>query len=145
LKPSLFYRIAAVLILLFDAGHTSGFPWSDPKWGVDLHVIQSSRFDVLGSGRTYWDFYVGFGLIITVFLLLAAVLAWQLGGLSEESRLRMRGSSWALVLCFGAIAILNWRYFFIIPLVFSIAITACLLAAVLIPGTAGVPPAVTHR
>jgi len=138
LKPSLLYRIAAVLILLFDIGHTAGFPWSDPKWGVDLHSIQSSRFDVLGSSRTYWDFYIGFGLIVTVFLLLAAVLAWQLGSLPEESRTRMRGSAWALVLCFGAIAVLNWRYFFIIPVVFSIAITVCLIAAVSIkPNRAG--------
>jgi hypothetical protein len=36
MKASLFYRIAAVLLLLFEAGHTSGFPWSDPQWGVDL-------------------------------------------------------------------------------------------------------------
>jgi hypothetical protein len=43
MKASMFYRIAAVLLLLFDAGHTSGFPWSDPKWGVDLclHAVNS--------------------------------------------------------------------------------------------------------
>jgi len=72
----LLYRVAAVLILLFDLGHTSGYPWSDPRWGVDLRPIQSIHFDVLGSSRSYWDFYVGFGLSETVFLLLAAVLVF---------------------------------------------------------------------
>lgn len=126
----LFYRIASVLILLFDLGHTSGYPWSDPKWGVDLHTIQTTHFDVLGSSRTYWDFYIGFGLFVTVFFLLAAVLAWQLGSLSEESRTRLRATEWTLVLCFAALDVLNWRYFFIIPIVFSSAITVCLIVAV---------------
>ena len=72
------YRIAAALILLFDLGHTAGYPWSDPSWGVDLGAIQSSHFKVLGFTRTYWDFYVGFGLLVSVFLLLAAIFAWQL-------------------------------------------------------------------
>ena len=71
MKASTFYRVAAVLLLLFDAGHTSGFPWSDPKWGVDLGSMRSTHFYIMGFSRTYWDFYVGFGLFVSVFLLLA--------------------------------------------------------------------------
>src|SRR6267378_1288893 len=85
MKASMFYRIAAVLLLLFDAGHTSGFPWSDPKWAVDIGSMRSTHFYIMGFSRTYWDFYVGFGLFVSVFLLLAMVLAWQLGGLPPES------------------------------------------------------------
>ena len=129
MKASLFYRIAAVLLLLFDAGHTSGFPWSDPQWGVDLGPMRSTHFYILGFSRTYWDFYVGFGLIISVILLLAVVLAWQLGGLPPESLARMRGTAWTFALCFAAITVLDWKYFFIIPLVFSIVITLTLTAA----------------
>lgn len=129
MKASLFYRIAAVLLLLFDIGHTSGYPWSDPKWGVDLGSMRSTHFYVLGSSRTYWDFYVGFGLLVSVCLFLAVVLAWQLGGLPPESLARMRGTAWAFALCFAAITVLNWKHFFIIPVVFSIVITGCLIAA----------------
>jgi hypothetical protein len=129
MKASAFYRIAAVLILLFDIGHTAGFPWSDPKWGVDLSSMRSAHFDIFGFRRTYWDFYVGFGLFVTVFLLLAVVLAWQLGGLPAETLAMMRGIVWAFPLCFAAIAVLGWRYFFTLPIVFSIVITLCLLAA----------------
>jgi len=129
MKASLFYRIAAVLLLLFDAGHTSGYPWSDPKWGVDLSSMRSTHFDVMGFSRTYWDFYVGFGLFISVILLLAAVLAWQLGGLAPESLARMRGTAWTFALCFAAITVLNVKYFFIIPIVFTAVLTLCLAAA----------------
>jgi len=129
MKASIFYRIAALLLLLFDAGHTSGFPWSDPKWAVDLDSMQSTHFYIMGFSRTYWDFYVGFGLFVSVLLLLAVVLAWQLGSLPPESLARMRGTAWAFALCFAGITVLSWKYFFIIPIVFSIATTLCLTAA----------------
>jgi hypothetical protein len=129
MKASAFYRIAAVLILLMAVGHTAGFPWSDPNWGVDLDAMRSTHFDILGFSRTYWDFYVGFGLFVTAFLLLAVVLAWQLGGLPAETLAMMPGVAWALPLCFAAITVLSWRYFFIVPIVFSTVITVCLIAA----------------
>jgi len=129
MKASVFYRIAAVLLLLFEAGHTSGFPWSDPKWGVDLGSMRSTHFYIMGFSRTYWDFYVGFGLFVSVFFLLAVVLAWQLGGLPPESLARMRGTAWTFALCFAVISVLAWKYFFIIPIIFSIAVTVCSTAA----------------
>jgi hypothetical protein len=123
------YRIAAVLILLFDLGHSAGYPWSDPKWGVDLGTIRSSHFNVLGFSRTYWDFYLGFGLQISVFLLLAAILAWQLGSLPAQTFPLMRWTAWALAGCFAAVTVLSCLYFFIIPIAFGAVITVCLLAA----------------
>jgi hypothetical protein len=129
MKASTLYRIAAVLLLLFDAGHTFGFPWSDPKWGVDLSSMRSAHFFIMGFSRAYWDFYVGFGLFVSVFLLLAVVLAWQLGGLPPESLALMRGTACSFALCFAAITVLSWKYFFIIPIVFSIMTTLCLTAA----------------
>ena len=118
-------------MLLFDVGHTVGFLQSDPKWGVDalLGSMRSIHFDLQGFSRSYWDFFVGFGLLFTVFLLFAAVLAWQLGGLPAETLAAIRVTVWALALCFAAITVLSWRYLFIIPIVFSIVITVCLTAA----------------
>jgi hypothetical protein len=129
MKASVFYRIAAVLLLLFDAGHTAGFPWSDPEWKVDISGMRSTHFYVMGFSRTYWDFYVGFGLFVSMLLLLAVVLAWQLGRLPPESLALMRGTAWMFALCFVAISVLSWRYFFVIPIVFSIVITLCLIVA----------------
>lgn len=84
MKASLFYRIAAVLLLLFAVGHTVGFRQSDPTWGVDtlLGSMRSIHFEVQGFSRTYWDLFVAAGFSVGVLYLFAAVLAWQLGGLA---------------------------------------------------------------
>src|SRR5260370_42577469 len=129
MKASVLYSMADVLLLLFDAGHTSGFPWSDPTWGVDLGSMRSTHFYIMGFSRTYWDFYVGFGLFVSVFLLLAVALAWQLGSLPPDSLALMRGTAWAFAICFAAITVLSWKYFFIIPIGFSSVPTICLFAA----------------
>lgn len=131
MKARILYRISSVLLLLFAAAHTFGFRQTDPKWGVDSLIgsMRSVRFNAQGFSRTYWDFFVGFGLFVTVFLVFAAVLAWQLGSLAPETLALMRGPTWTLVICFAAVTILSWRYFFIAPLVFAILITVCLTAA----------------
>jgi hypothetical protein len=131
LKASVLYRIASVLLLLFAVGHTLGFRQIDPKWGVDSLIasMRTIHFDVQGFSRSYWDFYTGFGLFVTVFLLFAAFLAWQLGGLPAQSLARMRGVAWALALCFAAVTVLSWSYFFTAPVVFSLVVTICLVAA----------------
>jgi len=115
-KASLFYRIAAVLLLLFAVGHTLGFRQSDPTWGVDtlLGSMRSIHFDVQGFSRTYWDLFVAAGFSVGVFYLFAAVLAWQLGGLPAETLAVMRVTVWALALCFAAITVVSWRYLFIL-------------------------------
>ena len=123
------YRTAAVLILLFDLGHSAGCPWSDAAWAVDLGAIRSTHFHIAGFSRTYADFYVGFGLQVSVLLLLAGILAWQLGSVSMETLREMRATAWALALGFGAVTVLSWRYFFSIPIAFSSAITVCLVIA----------------
>src|SRR5258706_15355073 len=98
LKSSIFFRIAAVLMLLFAIGHTLGFRQTDPQWGVDSLVasMRTIRFDVQGFSRTYWDLFVGAGLFVGVFLLFAAILAWQLGRLSPQTLRLMPVITWAL-------------------------------------------------
>src|ERR1700746_2299443 len=131
MKASIFYRIAAVLLLLFAVGPTLGFRHSHPKWGVDtlLGSMRSIHFDVQGFNRTYWDLFVAAGFSVGVFYLFAAILAWQLGGLPTATLALMRGTAWAFAFCFAAITIVSWRYLFILPIVFSIAITLCLTTA----------------
>jgi hypothetical protein len=131
MKASIFYRIAAVLLLLFALGHTLGFRQSDPLWGVDalLGSMQSIHFDVQGFNRTYWELFEAAGFSVGVFYLFAAMLAWQLGGLQAATLALMRGTAWAFALCFAAITVVSWRYLFMLPIAFSIVITLCLTAA----------------
>ena len=131
MKASMFYRIGAVLLLLFAVAHTLGFRQSDPHWGVDalLGLMQSVHFDVQGSDRTYWDLFLAAGFSVGVFYLFAAILAWQLGGLPTDTLARMPGTRWAFALCFAAITVVSWRYLFILPIAFSAVITLCLATA----------------
>ena len=131
MKASVFYRIAAVLLLLFAVGHTLGFSQSDPSWGVDalLSSMRSIHFNIQGFNRSYWELFVAAGFTVSVFYLFAAILAWQLGGLPAATLGSMRGAAWAFAVAFAAIAVLSWRYLFVIPIVFSILITICLTAA----------------
>jgi hypothetical protein len=131
LKPAIFYRTASVLLLLFAGLHTFGFRQVDPQWGVDslIRSMRSIHFDIMGTNRTYWDFFVGFGLFFSIFLVFAAVLAWQLGGLTRQTLASMRVTAWALVICFTAVTIVSFRYAFIVPIIFSSLILLCLTAA----------------
>src|ERR1700744_3868363 len=132
MKASVFYRIAAVLLLLFAAGHTFGFSQPpDPTWGVDglVSSMRSIHFDVQGFNRSYWDFFLGAGYSIGVLYLFAAILAWQLGSLPPATLTLMRGTTWAFAICFAAIAVISWRCLFIIPFASSLAVTFCLTAA----------------
>ena len=131
MKPSVFYRIAAVLLLLFAVAHTLGFRQSDPEWGLDalLGSMRSIHFVVQGFNRTYWDIFVAAGLCVGVFYLFAAILAWQLARLPAATLALMRGTAWAFALCFAAITVVSLRYLFLLPIAFSIVITSCLAAA----------------
>jgi len=131
MKAPILYRISAILLVLYAAGHTFGFRQNNPEWGADavLSLMRSVHFNAQGFTRTYWDFFSAFGLFFSVFLLFAAVLAWQLAGLPPETLARVRSIAWALAICFVALTALTWIYAFTTPLVFSAVITICLIAA----------------
>ena len=136
MKASLLYRIASVLLILFALGHTLGFRRVDPRWGVDsiIGALRSTHFDVQGLNRTYWDFYIGFGLFVTVLLVFVAVLSWQLGSVPKESLLMMPIVTWGLAACFVLVTFLTWKYFFVVPMIFSGVITICFVFAAWIAG-----------
>ena len=138
MKSSVLYRMASVLLVIFAALHAFGFRQTDPSWGVDslLASMQSIHFEVFGSNRTYWDFFVGFGFVVSVFLVFAAVLAWQLGRLGSATLALMRGITWPFAMCFVAVTILLGSYVFIVPVVFSALISLCLIGAAWLTSTA---------
>ena len=125
MKYSHSLRIASVIALLFAIGHTMGAmeSWSPPGETAVLDAMRSFRFDAMGVSRTYSDFYFGFGLIISVFLLLQAgrpVAAHVDRDRRSHSRspldrnvLHRRGPS----------ALLAWKFIFTIPVVFSATIS----------------------
>jgi len=130
-KASVLYRVASGLLLLFAIGHTMGFRQTDPAWGIDavLGSMASSRFTFQGFTRSYWDFYLGAGFTVGVLYLFAAILAWQMGGLTKTASTSMRATAWSFAACFVAVAVVSARYLFWIPIVMSALIAVCLGAA----------------
>ena len=136
MKASLFYRIAFVLLILFAVGHTLGFRRVDPRWGVDslIQQLRSTHFDVQGFNRSYWDFFTGFGFFVTILLLFAAIVSWQLGSLPKESLSTMSLITWGLAICFVVVTFLSYQYFFMVPVVFSGATAVCLILGAWLAG-----------
>jgi hypothetical protein len=122
---SMMLRAASIITLLFAAGHTLGGlqSWS-PAGETDVfREMRSFRFDADGVSRTYWDFYIGFGLMISVFMLAQSAVLWQLAGISRSDAASVRPILGVLLLSAVAIAALAWRFFFTVPLVMALAIT----------------------
>ena len=76
MKPSVVLRITSLITLIFAVGHSLGGvdSWSPVGETEVLKAMQTFRFDTGGVSRTYFDFYLGFGFILSVYLLLQAVL-----------------------------------------------------------------------
>src|SRR5437763_6264408 len=120
MKSSTFLRIASIITLLYFAGHTSGIPWTPdvgPGAMAVLEAMKSHSFDAMGSTRTYWDFYFGFGVIISLYLLTQAVVLWQLGYLAKTDALRVRPIVAVFFVAFIANTVLAWKYFFVLPVI----------------------------
>lgn len=137
MKASLLLRVAAVITFLYFAGHTAGIPWT-PAVGPDampvLEAMKSHTFDVDGFTRTYWDFYFGFGVIISVYVLALAVVLWQLGSLAQTDAVRVRPIIASIFVAFVVNAVVAWKYFFAIPVVVTVAISVCLALAFVMAG-----------
>jgi hypothetical protein len=122
-------RFAAILNFLYFLGHSAGMPWT-PSMGMGAETVvrgmRSVRFDVFGTSRTYWDFYQGFGLTLSVLQLLGSVVLWLLAGLAVSAPAQVRPFVLAFFLASLAQLVLVIRYFFLPPIVLCVVIAVCL-------------------
>ena len=122
MTATLLYRIAAVLFLLFAMGHTVGFLTFKPPKPEGIAVrdsMASVRFQVGSSTRTYGDFYRGFGLFCTLYLLFAAYLAWHMGSIAQSNPQAIGSLGWAFFVVQLASIVLSWIYFLPPPVILS--------------------------
>ncbi|HEY2864582.1 MAG TPA: hypothetical protein VGK37_13265 [Casimicrobiaceae bacterium] len=125
-------RIASIIAFVYWIGHTAGAPWTPARGAAEtaaIDALRSVHFSFQGFSRSYWDFYFGFGVAISVFLLVQAVLLWQLATLAKIGFDRLRPMIALLFAGFAANAIVAWMYFFVVPGVLALAIAAFLAAA----------------
>ena len=140
MSAKLLYRIASVLLLLFTLGHTVGFLSFKPPTAEGIAVRDSManvHFKVGGGDYSYGNFYRGFGLFNSIFLLFSAVLAWHLGTLAARDPQAIGVVGWAFCLAMVGSLVLCWTYFNPIATTLSALVAICLgWAAWLVPGLA---------
>jgi hypothetical protein len=132
-SPKLFLRGAALVTVLLAAGHMLGSPWTpvdDPSARDVVAGMKGYRFDVMGLGRSYFDFYEGFGWMLGAYLIGHAILFWQLSRLATQIGIGVRPIVAILCLESFAAALVAWRFLFWVPAVMSGAIAACLAVSV---------------
>ncbi len=122
------YRIAAVLLVLFAAGHTMGFLTFAPptvESRAVLDAMHTVRFSANGGNFTFYGFYAGFGLFVSAYLLFASLVAWHLAGMARRAPEAIGGLGWSFFAVQLACLVLSRVYFFAAPVAFSALITVC--------------------
>jgi hypothetical protein len=135
MNAGLMLRTAAIVTLLYCVAHTTGMSWTPSLSAQGLTLVQLVNTDQLalsGSMGAYRDLY--FGLILTGCLALQAAVLWVLAPFANEGAQAIRLIIAAFLVAFIANALVVWEYFFLLPIVFALAISAFLiLALVFVP------------
>ena len=133
MSSTLFLRIASVLTLIHCAGHTIGGVFGKPQNGAEeiavIETMKAHQFNVMGSMRAYWDFFFGYGLVLTVTLLIQGVLFWQLGSLIKTNPAAAKPVVALFCANFLLTSVIVFKYFFLGAGVLELLIAACLAAA----------------
>jgi hypothetical protein len=139
MKPTLLLRIASVLTLIHSILHTIGGVFGAPPTGAAqaaAAVMQANHFLFMGATRSYWDFHIGMGLSVTIFLTVEAAVFWQLGSLMTTDGTRLRSILFTFTAGYLAFAAISCLYFFVVPVIFELVIALCLALAALGAGKA---------
>jgi hypothetical protein len=133
MKPVIFLRIASVLTFIHAALHTIGGVFGGVAPGAQqaaVSAMKANEFVAMGVTRTYWDFYMGFGLVVSVFLTVEAVVFWQLSSLAKIDAVRLRPVLATFLVGYLCAAVVSYRYFFAGPVITEILIALCLGLAI---------------
>jgi hypothetical protein len=117
------YHLASILLLIFFVGHTFGGVISHHDISTQqesvLNAMRSEHFRFNGADVTYFGFYRGYGLLISIFLLLSAFLSWQLARSGAQGQM---ASVWALFFAYVGVAWISFQDFFAGPGIVAAAV-----------------------
>lgn len=134
MRSSNWTRTLAGILALFALGHTLGTAVPKVTRGAaeaaTFAAMQRFRFPVMGYERTYWEFYRGFALSISVLLAAMAVVAWQLATIAERDPRRALPMAVTLAVACAAQLAISRAFFFGAPIVMSLA--ALVISAVVV-------------
>ncbi len=132
-KPVVFLRTASVFTFIHAVLHTVGgvFGKVDPgPASVAVAAMKANQVVVMGSTRTFWEFYRGMGLGVTIGLTTDAFLMWFLASLARREAARLRPMIATLMVAYFVFAINSYEFFFFAPVLTEILIGAALAAAI---------------
>ena len=132
MSPRAWLRTAAVLTLIHAVLHTVGGVFAAPVPGpqtIAEAAMKANTFMVFGSLRSFWMFYQGLGLTISLFLTVEAVIFWLLGDLEEVAGTRLKPVLLTFAIGYAAFALISRQHFFFAPVVTELLIAACLVMA----------------
>src|SRR4051794_41656376 len=112
MRTVLYLRIASVLTFIHAALHTIGGVFGGAAPGVQqatVAVMKANEFAAMGAMRSYWDFHMGFGLAVSVFLTMEAVVFWQLGSLAKTDAMRVRPLLATFLMGYLGVAVVSYR------------------------------------
>lgn len=134
MRPTRWLRAASILTLIHAILHTIGGVYSPPDPGpqqIAVDAMKSNTFLLMGHTRSFWAFYHGMGLAVTIFLVVEAIVFWVIGTLVRDSRADLRDLLVVFVIGYMALAVNSLRYFFIAPVIVELLIAGCLIMAIL--------------
>jgi hypothetical protein len=124
------FRLASYLMVLYALGHTRGAVIGSPHFGPESDAVASMMksvpVHVQGADCTWYGFYRGFGIMVSVYFVFSAALSFYLGGIAPRDRRPFEPIAWLLFLSYVVNSVLAWAYFFAAPVVFSTIISALL-------------------
>jgi hypothetical protein len=127
------YRLAAYVLVLYTLGHTFGAVVATPDFGAASMGVVSSMKEVhvvaQGADCTWYGFYRGFGIFVSIFFAFSVFMAWHVGGKTLEERVALLPLSWALFASYAVSIVTACLYFFPMPIIFSTVVTLLLGAA----------------
>jgi hypothetical protein len=139
MKAKTLYRIAAVLFVLFTAGHTFGFLSFKASSAAGAAVRAEMDRVPVDGGATWGGFFTAFGLDISAYMAFSAILAWGLGSVSDRPADGFGLIAWSFAALQLATLVLSLVYIGVEPSVFS-AVAALLLGwAALMAGKKSTP------
>ena len=84
--------------------------------------MKANQFPLMGNMRSFWDFYRGMGLAVTIFLTSEAIVFWQLGSLAKTDVRRIRPILITFLVAYSVLAVNSYTYFFLGPVIAEIFI-----------------------
>ena len=121
-RAYVWFRALSVVLAIFTLGHTGGTRHSITNGLAENTVIaamQNVHVPVMGFTRSYWEFYRGFSVTISVLLAALAVFAWQLGNLSRRDPAATLPLAVTMLASCVATAVVTFVYFFSAPMFLS--------------------------